>query len=66
MASTKKRKKMFISVLPGEQVELILAEDGKITDYFIEMLHQAKTKGNIYKGTVNNIDTALQAAAIAV
>ncbi|WP_045220181.1 Rne/Rng family ribonuclease [Desulfonatronum thioautotrophicum] len=64
MATTKKRKKMFISVLPGEQVELILAEDGKITDYFIEMLHQAKTKGNIYKGTVNNIDTALQAAFI--
>ncbi|PTN36903.1 Rne/Rng family ribonuclease [Desulfonatronum sp. SC1] len=64
MAPTKKRKKMFISVLPGEQVELILAEDAKITDYFIEMLHQAKTKGNIYKGTVNNIDTALQAAFI--
>ncbi len=64
MAPTKQRKKMFISVLPGEQVELILAEDAKITDYFIEMLHQAKTKGNIYKGTVNNIDTALQAAFI--
>ncbi|SDB47697.1 RNAse E [Desulfonatronum thiosulfatophilum] len=64
MPTPKKRKKMFISVLPGEQVELILAEDAKITDYFIEMLHQAKTKGNIYKGTINNIDTALQAAFI--
>ncbi len=64
MAKTKKRKKMFISVLPNEQVELILAEDAKITDYFIEMLHQAKTKGNIYKGVINNIDTALQAAFI--
>lgn len=64
MAATKKRKKMFISILPNEQVELILAEDGKITDYFIEMLHQAKTKGNIYKGTISNIDTALQAAFV--
>ncbi|HDQ41318.1 MAG TPA: Rne/Rng family ribonuclease [Desulfonatronum sp.] len=64
MATNKKRKKMFISVLPDEQVELILAEDAKITDYFIEMLHQAKTKGNIYKGTISNIDTALQAAFV--
>lgn len=64
MAQTKKRKKMFISVLPNEQVELILAEDSKITDYFIEILHQAKTKGNIYKGVINNIDTALQAAFV--
>lgn len=64
MTNTKKRKKMFISVLPNEQVELILAEDAKITDYFIEMLHQAKTKGNIYKGVINNIDTALQAAFV--
>jgi hypothetical protein len=26
--STKRRKKMFISVLPGEQVEVAVAEDG--------------------------------------
>jgi len=63
MASTKKRK-MFISVLPGEQVELVLAEDAKIQEYYVELLHQAKTKGNIYKGVIHNIDAGLQAAFI--
>lgn len=63
MASAKKRK-MFISVLPGEQIELVLAEDAKIQEYYVELLHQAKTKGNIYKGVIHNVDAGLQAAFI--
>ncbi len=58
------KEKMFISVLPGEQVEVALAEDGKIREYYVEMVHQAKTKGNIYKGVINNIDPNLQAAFV--
>ncbi|MDY7002088.1 MAG: ribonuclease, partial [Thermodesulfobacteriota bacterium] len=57
MAKKKKKRKMFISVLPGEQVEMVLAEDGVIQEYYVEMLHQAKTRGNIYKGVINNIDS---------
>lgn len=65
MARTKKKKrKMFISVLPGEQVEVVLAEDGKVQEFYVEMQHQAKTKGNIYKGVINNIDPNLQAAFV--
>ena len=60
----KRKKKMFISVLPGEQVEVALAEDGVLTEYYVEMTHQAKTRGNIYKGKIHNIDPALQAAFI--
>jgi len=60
----KKKRKMFISVLPGEQVEVVLAEDGKVQEYYVEMLHQAKTRGNVYKGVIHNIDTSLQAAFI--
>jgi ribonuclease E len=60
----KKRKKMFIGVLPGELVEVVLTEDGAVQEYYVEMLHQAKTKGNIYKGYIHNIDSALQAAFI--
>lgn len=60
----KNKRKMFISVLPGEQVEVVLAEDGHVQEYYVEMLHQAKTKGNIYKGTIHNVDTSLQAAFI--
>ncbi len=62
--TTKKKRKMFVSVLPGEQVEMALTEDGKLLEYYVEMLHQAKTKGNIYKGTIHNIDNSLQAAFI--
>ncbi len=63
-ASKKKRQKMFISVLPGEQVEVVIAEEGKVNEYYVEMVHQAKTKGNIYKGYIHNIDNGLQAAFI--
>jgi ribonuclease E len=62
--TVKRRRKMFISVLPGEQIEVVLTSDGKVEEYYVEMLQQAKTKRNIYKGVINNIDTALQAAFI--
>ncbi|MBU1247893.1 MAG: Rne/Rng family ribonuclease [Proteobacteria bacterium] len=61
---TSKHQKMFISVLPGEQVEVVVAEEGKVIEYYVEMVHQAKTKGNIYKGYIHNIDNGLQAAFI--
>ena len=59
-----KTRKMFISVLPGEQVEVVITQDGLVVEYYVEMLHQSKTKGNIYKGKIHNIDQALQAAFI--
>ena len=58
------RRKMFLSVLPGELVELVLSEEGKVQEYYVEMLHQAKMRGNIYKGYIHNIDSSLQAAFI--
>ena len=33
-------------------------------EYYVEMLHQAKTKGNIYKAVVHNVDPNLQAAFV--
>lgn len=45
-------------------MEVVLAEDGRVQEYYVEMLHQAKTRGNIYKGTIHNVDTSLQAAFI--
>ncbi len=62
--STSVQRKMFISMVQGEQVEVALVENGIIHEYYLEMLHQVKTKGNIYKGVVNNIDTNLQAAFV--
>ncbi len=59
-----KTRKMFISMVQGEQVEVALVESGIVQEYYLEMLHQVKTKGNIYKGVVNNIDANLQAAFV--
>jgi len=59
-----KRRKMFVSALPGESVEVVVTEESKVREYYVEMQHQAKTKGNIYKGYVHNVDANLQAAFI--
>ncbi len=62
--ATLRARKMFISVLSGEQVEVVLTEEGVVQEYYVEMQHQAKVKGNIYKGVVSNIDANLQAAFV--
>ncbi|WP_243361300.1 Rne/Rng family ribonuclease [Fundidesulfovibrio terrae] len=64
MAAKKRKRKMFISVLPGEEVEVAVTEDGVLQEYYVEMTHQAKTRGNIYKGKIHNVDPSLQAAFI--
>jgi len=58
------RRKMFVSVLPEEQIEVVITEEAQVQEYYVEMLHQAKTKGNIYKGIVHNVDPNLQAAFV--
>ncbi len=63
-ASSGPKRVLFISVLPGEQVEAAITENGALQEYYVEMLHQAKTRGNIYKGVINNIDANLQAAFV--
>ncbi|MDR2503819.1 MAG: Rne/Rng family ribonuclease [Deltaproteobacteria bacterium] len=60
----KGRRRMFVSVLSGEQVEVAVAEEGGLREYYVEMLHQAKVKGNIYKGVISNVDPNLQAAFV--
>lgn len=58
------RRVLYISSVPDEQVEVAITEDGNVMEYFVEMAHQAKIRGNIYKGVINNIDTNLQAAFV--
>jgi len=66
LPKTTKQKlcKMLISVVPGEQVEVIILDNNIINEYYLEMFNQKKTKGNIYKGVIHNIDANLQAAFI--
>ncbi len=56
--------KMFVSVQPDEQVEVVLTENGTVVEYFVEMTHHAKIRGNIYKATIHNVDPNLQAAFV--
>ncbi len=57
-------RKMLVSVLPDELVEVVLIENGTVAEYYVEMVHQAKIRGNIYKGVISNIDPNLQAAFV--
>lgn len=62
--SKKNKRKMFVGVVPGEQIEVVITEEGQVQEYYVEMLNQAKTKGNIYKATIHNVDPNLQAAFV--
>lgn len=62
--ATSEKRKMFISVLSGELIEVVVAEENAVIEYYVEMQHQTKVKGNIYKGVVSNIDANLQAAFV--
>ncbi|MCR5563691.1 MAG: Rne/Rng family ribonuclease [Desulfovibrio sp.] len=63
-SASRGRRKMFFSVLAGEQIEVALAEEGRLLEYYLDMIHQQKMKGNIYKGVIHNIDSNLQAAFV--
>ncbi len=55
---------LYVSAIPDEQVEVVITENGVVSEYFVEMAHQAKIRGNIYKGVINNVDNNLQAAFV--
>ncbi len=56
--------KMYIGVQPDEQIEIALADNKVVVEYFVEMSHQAKIRGNIYKGVIHNVDPNLQAVFV--
>ena len=58
------RRVLYVSTVPDEQVEVVITENGVVSEYFVEMAHQSKIRGNIYKGVINNVDTNLQAAFV--
>ena len=58
------KRRMYISILPGEQVEVAITSNGILDEYYLDMLHQKKLKGNIYRGIIVNIDINLQAAFV--
>lgn len=39
-----------MSVVPEEQVEVVITDNGQVTEYFVEMAHQAKNQGQYLQG----------------
>lgn len=58
------RRVLYVSTVPDEQAEVVITENGVVSEYFVEMAHQSKIRGNIYKGVINNVDANLQAAFV--
>ncbi len=71
MAGKKKRKKavkrssrIIINAQAPEECRVALVEEGRLEAFELESLGYEKTKGNIYKGRIQNIETGLQAAFV--
>ncbi len=63
----KKRKKsslILINIDSPEEKRVALLEDGRISAFQIASTSHLKTRGNIYKGIVENVEQGLQAAFI--
>ena len=59
-------KRMLVNVAEGEEIRIAITENSKLVDYTVEQKNgeQADAVGNIYKGIVQNVEPAIQAAFI--
>ncbi len=71
MAAKKKKKKadkkvvrIIINAQAPEECRVALVENNRLDAFELESLGYEKTKGNIYKGRINNVETGLQAVFV--
>jgi ribonuclease E len=55
---------MLISYIPGEECRVAVVEDGKLEEFHSERASNISRVGNIYIGTVTNVEPAIQAAFV--
>jgi len=55
---------MLISYVPGEECRVAVVEDGKLEEFHAERAASISRVGNIYVGTVTNVEPSIQAAFI--
>lgn len=58
------KKEMFINAVHPEQKRMAIVDDGKLTDFNIQMAIKEPITGNIYKGIVQKVERGLQAAFV--
>ncbi|MFB3138567.1 MAG: S1 RNA-binding domain-containing protein, partial [Phycisphaerales bacterium] len=67
MVSTKKSdatELMVVNVTPGEECRIAILQDNHLEELYTERVATATNVGNIYKGRVTNVESAIQAAFI--
>ena len=57
-------RKMLINARTPEEVRIAIVDDSKLENYQVEVAERGLTRGNIYRGTIVNIQPGLNAAFI--
>ncbi|MBW2630875.1 MAG: Rne/Rng family ribonuclease [Deltaproteobacteria bacterium] len=57
-------KKMLINTIDEEESRMAVVEDGNLVEYNVRMSVKEPTAGNIYNGTVQNVQQGLRAAFV--
>lgn len=55
---------MLVNDVPGEECRIAILRNGRLEELFTEREATATSVGNIYKGRVSNVESAIQAAFI--
>ena len=55
---------MLVNDVPGEECRIAILRNGRLEELFTERAATATSVGNIYKGRVSNVESAIQAAFI--
>ncbi len=58
------KKTMLINAIEPEESRIALIEDDVLEEFYIERHSRSQTVGNIYKGSVSNIESSIQAAFV--
>ena len=61
---SKKKSKILINAQAPEECRVALVENGKLEAFELESVGYETTKGNIYKGSIVNVETGLQAVFV--
>lgn len=55
---------MVVNDVPGEECRIAILQDGHLEELYTERASSASSVGNIYKGRVTNVESAIQAAFV--
>lgn len=57
-------KKILINARHPEEKRVAIVQDGRLSDFYVEVSSAGHLKGSIYKGVVTSVDRGLQAAFV--